>query len=81
MMTLEDYPTPSRAFAFYVQSVSVTEYLVKQPGGSQAFTQFVNEALHTGYGAALQKVYGMDMHTLQQRWREATFGDRVAARY
>ncbi len=80
LMTLEDYPTASRAFAFYVQSVSVTDYLVKQPGGAQAFSRFVNEALRTGYDAAAQKVYGLDMNTLQQRWREATFGEPVAAR-
>jgi hypothetical protein len=75
LMTLDEYPDANRALAFYVQSVSITEYLVKQPGGPQAFTRFVNEALRTSYEAALQKAYGMDMATLDQRWRAATFGD------
>jgi tetratricopeptide (TPR) repeat protein len=74
LMTTEDYPEPSRAFAFYLQSVSLTDFLVKQPGGAQAFSRFVNEALKNGYEGALQKTYGMDMATLEQRWRAAAFG-------
>jgi len=74
LMTLDDYPEPTRAFAFYMQSISLTDYLVKQPGGSEAFTRFVNEALKSGYEAALQKTYGLDMAALDQRWRSATFG-------
>jgi hypothetical protein len=75
LMTQGDYaPEPQRAFAFYLQSVSVTEFLAKQPGGPQAFTRFVYEALRSGYDTALQKTYGMDMRTLEQRWRVATFG-------
>jgi hypothetical protein len=75
LMTQDEYPQANQALAFYVQSVSVTDYLVKQPGGPQAFTRFVNEALRTNYDAALQKTYGIDMTTLDQRWRAATFGD------
>ncbi len=75
LMAMDDYPEPGRAFAFYLQSVSLTDYLVKQPGGSQAFTRFVNEALKSSYEAALQKTYGLDMATLEQRWRTAAFGD------
>jgi tetratricopeptide (TPR) repeat protein len=74
LITMEEYPEPSRAFAFYLQSVSLTDYLVKQPGGPQAFARFVNEALKSNYDEALQKTYGMDMLTLEQRWRSATFG-------
>ncbi len=74
LMTQDEYPQANRALAFYVQSVSVTDYLVKQPGGPQAFTRFVNEALRTDYDTALQKTYGVDMATLDQRWRAATFG-------
>ena len=66
---------PRRAFAFYMQSVSVTDYLVSQPGGSQAFARFVNEALRSNYEAALQKTYGLDLAALEQRWQAAAFGD------
>jgi hypothetical protein len=75
LMTQDEYPEPRRAFAFYMQSVSMTDYLVKQPGGPQAFARFVNEALRSNYEAALQKTYGLDMATLEQRWKAATFGD------
>jgi hypothetical protein len=75
LMTAEEYPEARRAFAFYLQSVSVTDYLARQPGGPQAFARFVNEAMRTDYDAALRKTYGMDLATLEQRWREATFGD------
>jgi hypothetical protein len=75
LMMREEYPAPGRAFAFYLQSVSVTDYLVRQPGGPQAFTRFVNEALRGDYDAAVRKTYGMDLATLEQRWRAATFGD------
>jgi tetratricopeptide (TPR) repeat protein len=78
LMTTEDYPEPSRAFAFYLQSVSLTDFLVRQPGGPQAFARFVNEALKSNYDDALQKTYGMDMATLEQRWRASSFGDDAA---
>jgi hypothetical protein len=74
LVTMEEYPEPARAFAFYLQSVSLTDYLTKQPGGPEAFTRFVNEALKGGYDSALQKTYGLDMATLEQRWRSAAFG-------
>jgi hypothetical protein len=74
LMTMEEYPAASRAFAFYMQSVSVTDYLVQQPGGPQAFARFVNEALRTNYETALQKTYGLDMVALEQQWKAATFG-------
>jgi hypothetical protein len=73
LMTMEEYPEPARSFAFYCQSVSLTEFLVNQPGGPEAFVRFVNEALKKGYDSALQKTYNMDMATLEQRWRAATF--------
>jgi hypothetical protein len=75
LMTQDEYPEPRRAFAFYMQSVSVTDYLVQQPGGPQAFARFVNEALRSNYEAALQKTYGLDMATLEQRWQAAALGD------
>jgi tetratricopeptide (TPR) repeat protein len=75
LLTMEDYPERTRALAFYAQSVSLTEYLVQQPGGAPAFTRFVNEALKSGYDSALQKTYGLDMATLEQRWQAATFGE------
>jgi hypothetical protein len=75
LMTMEEYPEPSRSFAFYLQSVSLTDYLSRQPGGPQAFTRFVNEALRSGYDEALRKTYGLDMITLEQRWRSSAFGN------
>jgi hypothetical protein len=81
LMTQDEYPEARRAFAFYMQSVSVTDYLVNQPGGPQAFARFVNEALRSNYEAALQKTYGLDLVTLEQRWKAATFGDATQAAF
>ena len=81
LMTMEEYPAANRAFAFYMQSVSVTDYLVQQPGGPQAFARFVNEALKSSYEVALQKTYGLDMATLEQQWKAATFGGATQAAF
>jgi hypothetical protein len=57
---------------FYVESVSIVEFLVNQKGPAE-FAQFVHEATG-GFDAALQKHYGLrDVATLQDRWLRATF--------
>jgi hypothetical protein len=76
LLTLENYPTnQSAALAFYAQSVSVSQYL-SDLQGPQTLAKFLSEALKNGtYEPALKKYYNLDLPTLEQRWRTATFGD------
>jgi tetratricopeptide (TPR) repeat protein len=72
LMAMKDYPQPSRITAFYVQSVSLVEYLSTQKGGPHLFTRFVRDGLESGYEAALQRHYGLkDFKELEERWSHA----------
>jgi tetratricopeptide (TPR) repeat protein len=74
LLMLKNYPAEShRRGAFYAQSLSVTQLLVHERG-PQTFARFLTEALRYGYDKALQRHYGYDVSTLEQRWRQATFG-------
>ncbi len=76
LLTLDNYPTnQAAALAFYAQSVSVSQYL-SELQGPQTLAKFLSESLKNGtYEPALKKYYSMDMPTLEQRWRTATFGE------
>jgi tetratricopeptide (TPR) repeat protein len=76
LLTLDNYPTnQTAALAFYAQSVSVSQYL-SELQGPQTLAKFLSESLKNGtYEPALKKYYSLDLPTLEQRWRTATFGD------
>jgi hypothetical protein len=74
LMQLDQYPKAQQISTFYAQSVALVEYLTKQKG-PQVFTQFVRDALCSGYEAALKKHYGLqDFNDLQNN-----FTDRLLA--
>jgi hypothetical protein len=77
LWALTNYPEAPRVGAFYSQSLSLTQYLVNQ-GGPMNFTRFLNEALRYGYDKALQRTYGLDLTSLEQRWRQTTLGNNTA---
>lgn len=69
MLAMRDYPEARRVTAFWVQSVSLVDFLSAQKGGPQEFTRFVREGLESGFEAALQRHYGIrDFSDLQERW-------------
>jgi len=70
LLTMEDYPTPDRFGAFYGQSASLTEFLVKRKAPSQ-FVDFVERARREGYDSALRRCYEIDgIRELDRQWRE-----------
>jgi hypothetical protein len=70
----DNYPDPQLMDAFYAESVSLVEFLVKEKG-PLVFTQFVREGRKIGYEAALQKYYGYrDFADFEQRWSQFAFG-------
>jgi hypothetical protein len=72
LMSLKDYPESRRVTAFYVQSISLVEFLCAQKGGPQAFTRFVRAGLQDGYETALRRTYGIrDFKELEERWSQA----------
>lgn len=86
LLASNDYPDARRITPFYVQSISVVDFLSSQKGGPQAFTRFVREGLESGFEAALQKQYGFrDFRDLEERWSQqssisdASQKNRVAA--
>lgn len=79
IMNQTEYPDAASVTVFYVESVSVVEFLVNRRGPA-AFVAFLRDA-HTGMGPALQKHYGIkDVPSLQDQWLRATFTevDRLA---
>jgi hypothetical protein len=84
LMGLDEYPEGRLVTPFYVQSISLVEFLSTQKGGPQEFTRFVRDGLEGGYEAALRRHYGIqDFNDLEQRWTKATLGESsgVAAVY
>lgn len=71
----DEYPEASLITVFYVESVSVVEFLVAEKG-PQTFVQFLRDAAKSNLDAALQKHYdfrGID--ALQDRWLTKTFSE------
>jgi tetratricopeptide (TPR) repeat protein len=75
LLGLNDYPEARRVTAFYVQSISLVDFLCSQKGGPQTFTRFIREGLESGFEAALQRHYGFrDFKDLEERWSQAASG-------
>jgi hypothetical protein len=73
LMQMDDYPQARRVGAFYAQSVSLVDFLVKERG-SVAFAQFLRDALRDGYETALEKHYNYrGFEELEARWKKNTF--------
>jgi tetratricopeptide (TPR) repeat protein len=81
LMKLEQYPDARLVGAFYAQSVSVTDFLVKKRDGV-TFTRFVRAGLEGGYEGALERYYGYKSFAdLERDWLATAFtGDAVATK-
>jgi tetratricopeptide (TPR) repeat protein len=74
LLQMAEYPGSADLIgAFYAESVSIVDYLVRLKG-SQTFTQFVREGMYTGYEGALQKHYGFrSFNELEENWVQFAF--------
>ena len=68
LMKMNDFPNAETVTPFYVESVSLVDYLV-QLKGTKAFMLFLLEGPRYGYEKALQRQYGIaSFNELEQRW-------------
>jgi len=68
LLTMPDFPEPSRITAFYVQSVSLVDMLVAERGEKE-FLIFLRDAQRYGYEKALQRSYNIRTYNdLQKHW-------------
>ncbi len=73
-LKMSDFPEAERITPFYVESVSLVDYLVRLKG-AKAFALYLREAPRRGYEEALQRHYGIkDAGELQERWLRAALG-------
>ena len=70
-LKMADFPEAERITPFYVESVSLVDYLVRLKG-AKAFALYLREAPRRGYEEALQRHYGIkDAGELQEKWMRA----------
>jgi hypothetical protein len=68
LLALAEFPAADKITPFYVESVSLVDYLVRLKG-PRAFALYLREAPRRGYEEALQRHYGIkDAADLQERW-------------
>jgi hypothetical protein len=68
-----EYPDAALITAFYVESVSVVDFLVGEKG-PQAFVQFLRDVPRTGLDGALERHYGCrNVVALEEQWRIKLF--------
>lgn len=68
LMSMNEYPEGRLVTPFYLQSISLVEFLSSQKGGPREFVHFVRDGLEGGYEAALKRHYGIrDFNDLEQR--------------
>jgi hypothetical protein len=73
LLSKDDYPDAALITVFYVQSVSVVDFLVAEKG-PQEFIQFLRAASKLGLESALKKHYDCPtIAALQDRWLMKTF--------
>lgn len=74
LLKMADFPEAEKITPFYVESVSLVDYLVRLKG-AKAFALYLREAPRRGYEEALQRHYGIkDALELQERWLRASLG-------
>jgi hypothetical protein len=74
LMNMKDYPDSSLITPFYVQSVSLVDFMVQLKGG-KTFVDFLREAPRRGWDECLKRYYGIkDRDELQQLWIRAAGG-------
>lgn len=71
-LKMADFPEAERITPFYVESVSLVDYLVRLKG-AKAFALYLRESPRRGYEEALQRHFGIkDANELQERWMRAS---------
>jgi tetratricopeptide (TPR) repeat protein len=77
----DNYPEGRRVTAFWVQSISLVDFLSAQKGGPQTFTRFVRDGLESGFEKALQRHYGFhDFKDLEEHWSQSASGVALSGR-
>ncbi len=70
LMRLVDYPEPRYVTAFYAQSVSLVDFLVREKD-ARVFTAFLREAVAGDYERSLRRHYGYrSFDELHQKWKQ-----------
>ena len=70
LLTIDQYPHPSRVPAFYGQSASLTAFLVERDDPA-TFVSFLRDAVSLGYDAALREHYDIDnVAALEKLWHK-----------
>jgi hypothetical protein len=74
LMRMSKYPEPRLIGAFYAESVSLVDFLSRQPGGPPKFAQFLRDCPRLGHENALKQHYGFDgFADLEARWKGQAF--------
>jgi hypothetical protein len=75
MMDMQDYPEARRIDAFYCESVSLVEFLLKEKDAA-TLAKFLRDGQRLGYEAAAKRCYGFaDFNDMQKRWEMFAFGE------
>jgi hypothetical protein len=73
LFSKDDYPDAALITVFYVESVSVVEYLIAEKGPPE-FVKFLKDVTKSGLESSLAKHYDCrSVAALQQRWLDKTF--------
>lgn len=75
LISMRDYPEPRLVGAFYAQSVSLVEFLLRQKGGAKSFADFVRDGERDGYAASLRRHYGWSFAELDRHWKRYAFDE------
>lgn len=79
LMKLADFPEPRYITAFYAESISLVDFLVRERG-PQVFTEFVRNALKNGYEPTLEQYYGFKTFAdFERKWSRYAFSPQPAA--
>jgi len=74
MIEMQDYPEARRIDAFYCESVSLVEFLLKEKDAA-TLAKFLRDGTRLGYEAAAKRCYGFaDLNDMQKRWEMFAFG-------
>jgi hypothetical protein len=72
LLEKRDYPDQHNLGAFYAQSASLVEFLVKERD-HQTLIHFLRDGVRQGYATGLKDNYGWTFEDLERRWRHHAF--------
>lgn len=74
LLSLYEYPDRRSMGAFYAQSTSLMEYLVKLKGPHEV-TAFLRDGMRRGFGVALRTHFDLSMAEIDRYWQEQVSPD------